>query len=801
MASFPLFAELSLRGWFPLWVALLLGVVAALGVALLYTREAGRIGALPRAGMALIRVAIVGVVAFLLLRPVWVVESNGQKARPVAVLFDISQSMDNRDPRPNPSDAAQLSHVFDSASAPTKPSRLETARAALTNPKLALLRRLSSVGPVEMATFGSRRTGRDALDQTWLGAIVADPKNLLEPRTALASAAFEVLNRDANDQPGSIVLVTDGRDNASDKSLDDLARECERLKIPVYIYGVGSSAYGQVQLRDAAVPETLFVDDTAAVAVRYRVRGITQGRVEIVLTYGDRVVASKEVDAREGDDLREILTFVPSKEDAAAKKAELKIEIKVSTGTGVTVESVSDELAKAVKVVDRKLKVLVIDSLPRWDFKFMQRALLRDRRVEARFILTEGDDKTMKSGPPWMTELAPDRTGGLKLSKDELRKILFDFDLIILGDVPVRYFSPDQQEVVKEFVAEGGGMVQIAGRWHAPAGWAGGPIADVLPVEFTAVKFPLESAERPTPYRPVLVQAAARNPIVSLEDDPIDNTALWRKLPELYWHYPVTKLKPAADAYAVHPRARTTDDKPMPLLAGHYYGKGFVLFVGFDETWRWRFNEAEKYFGRFWSQAVYVAGVPRTVGTKLTQLSLDTPDPTLGKTGQVYARLFTKEFKPLKADKIEARLEKLDADPNEKDRVVPVTLYALRDGGNEPTGEYVAAMPFNRPGRFALKVEPGNDNPATLDYRVNLPPEHELAPGGLAENEMRKLAEATGGKFYREEDLQRLPDEVKAQYAPFSRRDETTLWNKWAMVLLIGLLTLEWVVRKLNSLS
>ena len=110
-------------------------------------------------------------------------------------------------------------------------------------------------------------------------------------------------------------------------------------------------------------------------------------------------------------------------------------------------------------------------------------------------------------------------------------------------------------------------------------------------------------------------------------------------------------------------------------------------------------------------------------------------------------------------------------------------------------------MPFNRTGRFALKVEPGNDNPATLDYRVSLPPEHELAPGGIAEADMRKLAEATGGKFYREEDLQRLPDEVTSQYAAFSRRDETTLWNWKAMALLIGLLTLEWVVRKLNSLS
>ena len=42
---------------------------------------------------------------------------------------------------------------------------------------------------------------------------------------------------------------------------------------------------------------------------------------------------------------------------------------------------------------------------------------------------------------------------------------------------------------------------------------------------------------------------------------------------------------------------------------------------------------------------------------------------------------------------------------------------------------------------------------------------------------------------------------MKTQTAPFTIRNETILWNKWAMILLLGLLTLEWVVRKFNGLS
>src|SRR5207247_1414408 len=132
-----------------------------------------------------------------------------------------------------------------------------------------------------------------------------------EPSTHLADAVNELIQRDTNDLPAAIVVVTDGRENASRVSLDDVARECARVKVPLHVYGVGSSAYGHVQLRDAAVPDTLFVDDMVSVPVRYRVKGVTDGKVEIVLKYGDREVARKLIDpVREGDDLREVLSFV-----------------------------------------------------------------------------------------------------------------------------------------------------------------------------------------------------------------------------------------------------------------------------------------------------------------------------------------------------------------------------------------------------------------------------------------------------------------------------------------------------------
>ena len=832
-ANTPLFAELQRRGFFPWWLALILGVAAVVAVGVLYVKEAGRLGIVTRLALAMVRVVLVLFVAFLLLRPVLVKDDRGARTRPVGVLIDVSQSMDSKDPRPSaadqwraaiafgviepdkglPSDAQLTSSVLEKI--PERPRRIEVARAALSDPRIGFFKGLVATnGPLDVFTFGTQRQGRSWADTSWLKDLKAE-----EPRTALVEAAFDLINRDDTDAPGALVLVTDGRENASSRSLNDLARECARRKIPIHVYGVGSSAYGQLRLRDAVVPEVMFVDDTVSVKVRYGIRGIAEGKVDVVLTYDGREVAAKrDIPAKEGDDLEETLTFALQKSDAEVKKQEITTTVTVTSTGQVTNETLTDSITKPTQVIDKKLKVLVVDSLPRYDFKFLQRALLRDRRVEAQFYLTEGDKAAMRSGAPWLTEFARELNGTLNIDRDEFRKLLFGYDLLILGDVPKRFFSREQQQIIKEFVTEGGGLIHIAGRWHAPAGWANepktppadrNPIGELLPVEFEPIRFPIQDPGTPAGYVPVLGPAAARDHLVRLDDDPAVNAELWgepgkaaeppseKQLKPMYWFYPVRKTKPAADVYLTHPTAVTPDKKPMPLLVGHFFGKGYVLFVGFDDTWRWRFNTQETIFTRFWSQAVQKAGMPRTVGTKLTQLSLDATDPTLGKSGQIYARVFDENFRLLTAGEIEATLEQLDADANAPDRFTTITLTKLP--GQD--GEYVAPIPFNKVGRFKLTVDPRNKTPASLDYRVNLPPDHELAPGGLDEAAMRKLCEATGGTFFREEDLYKLPQTVKPQSAPYARREEVLLWNRWALFAIIGLLTVEWVLRKYNGLS
>ena len=498
------------------------------------------------------------------------------------------------------------------------------------------------------------------------------------------------------------------------------------------------------------------------------------------LTLGGKVVASKLVPVADGQEMNETLSFTPDKEDASAGRRDMVAAVKIVHNN----EPLEDKFAKPVRIVDRKVKALIVESNPRWEFKFMQRAFLRDRRVDPTFILINGDRKALEAGPPF-TPNFPDQ-----------RKDLFAYDLLVIGDVDANYFTAEQRNWIKDFVTEGGGLVVVAGRMHAPATWLGTPLADILPVEVPSIKFPIDDARRPAEYKPERSDLGKRSSTLSLSDDPAENQEIWESLPGFYWHYPVTKLRPAAVSLLDHPREKIAEDKPMPLLATHYYGKGLVLFSAIEETWRWRFNEADKYFSRYWGQIVYAIGLPHTLGNKAGQIALAGGEAVLGKPGQVYARLFTPEYRPLTQERVTAQVERLDAPPDEA-RFRTVTFEAVP---NQP-GEYVATLPNDRVGRFALKVESGEEQ-ATLDYRVTLPPEHELAPGPFNEAGLQKLAAGTGGKYYREEDLHKLAGEVKPQSVTLTQRRETLLWTSWWVLgLVVGLFTVEWLVRKFSNMS
>lgn len=793
-------AELGFRGLFAWWLAALI-IVAFAGFAfVLYFNERGRLGLVRRVLLGLLRTAVLVFLLLLLFRPFLLAEFAGERPRSVAILLDNSQSMKQADQRMAASDrlrAAIARGLVDSrvtveesallAGLPedrlAKPTRLELVQEVLQNDKLKLLDGLRQRGPVQPYLFGEHL--RSVLEEQQeektkqvrsLGQQLAERLNGEQSKTALADAIMEILSRKDGDLPGSVVVVTDGRDNASKYLLAEASSEAFRAGVPLHIYGVGSTEGGSLHLLDMNAPSTIFYDDNITVPLRWRSAGFKKGTVQLKLLLDGKVVAEKELPVRNGTDLRDELTFTPRKEGDSQedKKAELKAIIAIKGN-----EQFKDQLTRTVRLSDSKVRILYIENTPRWEYKFMQAALLRDRRIEARFILVGGDPRLMESGPPFLAAFP---------KREELLK----YDLLILGDVPASYLNRERMELIQEFVRDfRGGLIQIAGRYHAPSSFENTPLAEVLPVEFLPYQF---RSEDNSLYQPQLTQAGETAEMLALADTPEENRKVWESLPGFYWNFPVLKLRPAATALLVHPRKKT-DDQPMPIMAMQYYGKGQVLFMASDETWRWRYNTEDKYYTRFWGQVIYQLALPHLLGnaSSKVQVALERSEAILNRPGSIYVRLLDEEFRPRKDKEVPATLTYLDAQPNQpRNRQVLLQAIAGRPG------EYRVFLENDQPGRFELRIR-GSDNP--FQYRVNLPPRHELEESGLAEEQLREAARVSGGDFYREEDLYRLVDNIQERKTPFTLRQEILLWNPLVFLLFIGLITTEWIVRKFANLS
>jgi hypothetical protein len=803
--------ELAFRPPFPLWVLVGLAVLLVASAVWVYAREPGRLGVLRGMLITLRSAFYLLILALLCVRLVaW---GTGERQHPVLLLLDNSQSMKQQDRRLSDADLLRVAiarGMLASGPAakgegdlkavrdrlPKDPSRADLVRDVLANPQLDLVAGLRKSGPLRPYLFGQEVRGAlkdspEKGDKARLVESLLAGFNAQEPKTALADSINRLLRRRDGGQAVAIVVLTDGRDNASKLSLEDAARECARAGVPLHIYGVGSSEAGSLQIKDVVVANTLFFDDVVGVPIRYRAQGFKTGTVQLKIKLGDKVVAEREVPVRPGEELREVLHFTPTKDKEREQKLDLVASVHLKENPAF-----QDSMTKQVRLLDSKVKVLYVENTPRWEFKFLQPALLRDRRVEAKFILVAADPETVR--PPG--SLRPEERARWPYlqafpTRDELRK----YDLVILGDVPAGpkgFLKREHLESLREFVEEQrGGLVVIAGRNHMPAAYHNTPLAEILPVEFRPVKYAFDSERRTEPYLPVLTKAGRRAEMLALADAPEESFKLWRELPGFHWHYPVTKLKPGATALLDHPRARM-GEQAMPLLAVHHFGRGEVLFLATDETWRWRYNTQDRYFGRFWGQLIYQMGLPHMLGdhSSRVQMALERSEALLGRPGLLYARLYDKDFRGLKDRQVAAKLHHLDAKPGEpKVQTVQLERIEGRDG------EYRCLLPHNRPGRYEVKVE--TPEPATFSFRVNIPPEHELEESGLAEEALREAARVSGGDFYREEDLYRLPGAIRPRTEEYTRHEERPPWNWLTFAALVLLLTTEWVVRKFSNLS
>ena len=737
-------AELVFERPLPAWAWAMLAV-ACLALALwTYRRLPGpRVG---RLAMGVLRGAVVTLLALLASGPQLRLEQMRTERDKVFVVLDRSSSLDVPDGPDGTTRAAQAAGALERAA-----------------PALAALAERSDLAYL---VFGSE-------------ARVVSPEafgEAAEPATRLGAAIGAALEAARGGPVGGIVLLTDGR--STDTVPPSVLRRLEGERVPIFAVPLGSpDPVRSVAIEQAESPGVAFAED--AVPVRARVVWSGQApenlRAQLVDRATGEVLDEAPVDTGDAADAAGAWVTLTTNPGRAGT---LDTEVRLAGVTADTDES--DNAARVpIEVVDRPIRVLYLDGHPRWEHRYVKNLLLRERSIDSTILLLASGRRFIQEGDTLIARLP--------VSPEEWA----EFDVVILGDLSPDQFGAEQLTQLAEHVAQrGAGLLWMGGPGPTPQAWFETPAGDLLPLRPGPIALwdePVTMRSTPESERLGVLRTddAGRgwNPRLT-ESDAGWTILRWAQ------RFEPAQLKPGVSVLGE--AVGVDSGAASPLVLSMRFGSGRTAYVGTDEIWRWRYGRGETLPERFWIPLVRMLARGRVAGALGPGLLTVTPDrPEPGSPAMIELEVFDQALIDRLPERIDARVIRADG------REAVVTL---RGEGVTRSGVWTP----DAPGSVRVELAPVAPELAALsaralviesgDERRTLDTDHEL----LAE-----LARRTGGRVVAWDETDRL-----AEWVPNRGRVHAgtpvieTLWDKWiALLAVLGLLTVEWVGRRLMRLA
>lgn len=752
------------------WVTLLMVAFAVGFVLFFYLREAATVSRGYRLGLAAVRLVLVLLAMLMIAELMLSLKRTGLPY--VVVVLDDSASMGIIDRYDDEQVQEELLSRLESVQL-EEATRLNLAKSVLLDDDGALLRGIDSRYKLKLYLLAS-----SARPQTGSVSQLLDRVRALEPTgesTRLGEGVRAVLNDMRGTPPTAIVLLSDGI-NTEGAALSEAVDYARRKGVPLFTVAVGSESPSRdLEVSDLLVDEVVFVDDVVNFEFKVAGSGYAGRRVDVVL---------REKDGSEP--LAKITVTLPT--DGAPQKVRLPYR---PTKVGrfeyvVEVETLPEEIQtdnnhqqRIVDVRKEQIRVLLVQSYPNYEFRYLRQLLQRDSTVELSTVLQEAD-----------LEYAEFDATGLRVFPVR-REELFEYDAIIFGDVNPSFLSESSLSNLAAFVTEkGGGLVFIAGPRFTPLLYRDTLLGTLMPIDFADAEVPSPNEVLAEPYRVQPTELGLSSPTMQLGDTPQETREIWANLPPLYWMLETPVLKPAARVLAEHPVRLGRNGKRLPLISMQYVGAGKVLLHATDETWRWRYRVGDVLFARYWVQTLRYLSRAKLLGKdRSAELSVDRREYQRGESVRLRVRFVDERQAPAADDGVSVVLER----EGQKNR--HVTLE--RNATNRGVFEGILVKPPD--GRYhAWVATPAMEgDPPSTDFQVVAPPgEFEQVQAEIAA--LHTSSEQTGGQAVEVLDsddlLERLP---KGRQVPVETLPPIVLWNKWPVLMLfLTLIVGEWVLRK-----
>jgi len=726
----------------------LLAAVAIAAVAIVVSLWRAPLGASRRVMLGLLQLLVAAVALTMLWRPALEIERMSAGENAVAWLVDNSGSMTREDAQHG---------------------------GAASSRRAAVVGALSDGGLLDDERFSPRLLvlGTESLKLDDLSTLADLPPPSL--RSALATGLDGALGDVGDTAIAAAVLFSDGADNVG--TID--ARWWQRLVaagIPVHTVGVGAIEDDDFELAGVEIAPEAAVG--AQLGARLRIvhpRVPDAGpSVRLRVSDGDMLLLAEDI-ALDAEASETVHTVRFNAGTAGLKRLDFSLAAERSDD-----HPANDAQGRILDVRDAPRRILYVEGEPRWEYKFLRRAVADHAGLEVVSLLRTSPNKFYRQGVRDGQELVD--------GFPRTREALFAYDAIIVGSLAAAELDGEQQAALRDFVSvRGGALLMLAGRQGlADGGWARSGVAAALPVTLDA-RLSANTYRRER-VRVLPTRQGLRTPWLALAGEGGDETTAWLALPEVADNQTVGTPKPGA-------RVLLENGSGEPLLVAQRYGRGTSLVLGTGGTWRWQMglSSEDESHERFWRSLLGELGA-----RALPRLDLAVGPGVLrdADSTRVSVDALGADFTPLSAPTLAAQVTAPDGSTR--------TLELVADAATE--GRYSATLPLDADGPWGVSVTtpPDGESPsgpaATVERWL-------LRESGTAEtfgarqdrDFLERVASSTGGRYFPLADVGELPEALATDNAALTRSALLPLWNLplFFLLLMLGkggewLLRLRW---------
>ncbi len=643
---------------------------------------------------------------------------------------------------------------------------------------------------------------------------------LFRSKTDYAKSLEQVIKEVSLDSLAGILMLTDGCNNGDSDPLA-VCRRLGGLGIPVSSIIIGGTEIPKdIAIINVAAPDSVYLDDKVRIRAVIQFNGLVGEVIKVNLLEGDKIVDDREIVVA-SDNYKEEVRF--SHMPTAHGITHYTVETSVIEGE---LSSENNSWGLDVAVSDDRTNVLLVDSFPRWEFRYLRNLFYgRDKSIHLQYILFNPDKITEQKKRPLIYASASRKFGDSEATmfpSDE--KDWRMFDAIILGDVDPEDLSARVIAEIKKCVEERGALLVVsAGARFMPHHYDNQDLKDLLPITYAPAARPMfKSPEQD--YKIKLTAAGREHPIMQQSESSAENDEIWASMPVMRWRMPVESLKPGATVLAF---AQPGDDQGMDfsatqeerelylenrleqearnaLVVVHRYGQGTVVMLPFDRTWRWRYGVGDVYHHKFWGQLMrWGAGENLRSGGEHIRLGTDKLVYSPGDNVKVVSRLIDKSYSGVNKKRFGAVL-KYDG------RTIMRKEFDYREDSN---GYY--DLEFKVPyesGYYTISlagdvIDELRDDGSLKDIETiisvkTLDNPIERSVLNADPTFPSKMAATTGGKLLTPTDIMNLDSIFGEGNREEILLQEKTLWDKWPLFILMSIIIgFEWFFRKKGGLA